>query len=310
MLILGRKKSVHRFEIGDLRFENSISCNNLIGERRKMLKKVLGVRINDLPESQAVRVVTSWLKKTTGSRFTVHGSRLIFTPGPEFIVTAQKDLEFREILNASDLNVPDGFGLKFAGIENRVLGVDLMVRLCEEAAKNDWSVGLLGGRGGVAGKAAKKLQEKFPKLQIGYALSDGKADQVLRYYFIDSSITLSYDKVTDKLSLMPEVDLLFVAFGHPTQEKLLWKMKKEKEEMKGNSQFSIPNSQFRVGMGVGGSFDFISGEVWEPTGWWSQMGLKWLGRLLSNPGHIKRVVRAVIVFPALLLRDKLLGKPQ
>ena len=73
MLILGRKKSVHRFEIGDLRFENSISCNNLIGERRKMLKKVLGVRINDLPESQAVRVVTSWLKKTTGSRFTVHG---------------------------------------------------------------------------------------------------------------------------------------------------------------------------------------------------------------------------------------------
>jgi len=35
----------------------------------------------------------------------------IVTPNPEFLVKAQEDREFKDILNKADLAIPDGIGL-------------------------------------------------------------------------------------------------------------------------------------------------------------------------------------------------------
>lgn len=231
-----------------------------------MKKFVLGVGIDDIPAQEALNRVKKSLTPF-----------LIFTPGPEFLVTAQKDPEFKAILNKADLSLPDGFGLKLAGVKNCVPGVDFMLALCQLAARENWTVGLLGGRPGVAKLTASKLVERYPNIKIRYSIDGEEADEVL-----------------SDLSHLGRVDLLFVALGHPKQERAL-----------ANLKFKISNLKFRVGMGVGGSFDFISGVVPEPPAWMSRWGLKWFGRLLYNPKHFPRVVSALIVFPLLLLREKI-----
>ena len=72
----------------------------------------------------------------------------------------------------------------------------------------------------------------------------------------------------------PEIDLLFVAFGQVKQEKWIAK--------------NLPKIPVKVAMGVGGSFDEISGRVPRPPKWISNLGLKWLFRLVAEPWRIKR----------------------
>lgn len=216
-----------------------------------MTKKVLGVKIDDVSKEEGLKIVEGWLKDpATGGT----APRLVFTPGPEFLVTAQKDSEFKKILNAGDLNLPDGYGLKiFAGITHVVPGVEFMLSLCRLAAEKGWTVGLVGRR--FVAETASELIKRYPKIKIG----------------------------------VNDIDLLFVGLGHPKQEKFLYKLKKD-EPLKGSS--------FRVGMGVGGSFDFISGRVPEPSTIYKKLGLKWLGRFLSRPGYMfPKIFKAVVLFP-------------
>ena len=70
----------------------------------------------------------------------------IVTPNPEFVVMAQKDSEFRNILNRAEVSIPDGAGLIlsfiFLGRSNklRITGVDLMLNLCRQAVERNWTV--------------------------------------------------------------------------------------------------------------------------------------------------------------------------
>ena len=259
-----------------------------------MTRKVLGVKVDDILMGEAVELIAGWLVTKKGSslkRIILKKDHpfIVVTPGPEFLVTAQEDVEFKNILNAADLSVPDGFGLHLAGIKNRVPGVDLMISLCQLAAKNGWTIGMMGHPN--TSLAAEKLRQRFPGIKILYSLDNPETDNILRYYDI---INRDTDTVKKRTNELPPVDLLFVGVGHPKQEELLFNCKLKNE-----------NCKFRVGMGVGGSFDFISGRVWEPGGIFNTLGLKWLGRLMANPGHFSRVVKATIIFPLMLLKEKI-----
>jgi N-acetylglucosaminyldiphosphoundecaprenol N-acetyl-beta-D-mannosaminyltransferase len=204
-------------------------------------------------------------------------------------VTAWQDREFREILNKADLSLPDGYGLKiFAGISHVVPGVDFMRALCRQAAENAWTVGLFGGKEGVAHRTASQLIKIYPKIKIPLIIDGTAADEVLGDL-----------RRLRRLRRLRPVDILFVALGHPKQEKFLWAL---------SQGFQIENFKLkiRVGMGVGGSFDFISGEKEEPPAWLRKLGLKWLGRLVLNPGHLFRVLKAAVVFPLLLILSMIL----
>lgn len=170
--------------------------------------------------------------------------RYIVTPNPEFLVTSQDDPEFRKILNNADLSIPDGTGLKLSGsIKNTVSGVDLMEKLVEKS--RDWGVtiGLLGGRDRVADKTANCLQKKYPGLKIS--------------------------------STSP--DLLFVALGHPKQEKWIAQ--------------NLPKLKVKVAMGVGGAFDYLSGQVPRAPLWLRKLRLEWIFRLINQPWRIKRQLK-------------------
>ncbi len=220
---------------------------------------VLGVKISKVNYESATKMVEGFL--ADGKK------HYIVTPNPEFIVLAQTDLEFRQILNQADLALPDGVGLR-AG--TRVTGTDLMIKLCGLAAKKGYSVFLLGGRNGVAEEAAKRLKKRFAKLNI---VGTSEADP--------ASVPSS------------SVDLLFVAYGAPKQEKWIAK--------------HLPQIPVKVAMGVGGAFDFIAGKKKRAPKIFRRLGLEWFWRLIQEPRRLPRILKATIKFPLLVLKQKFLG---
>ncbi|MBI4037012.1 WecB/TagA/CpsF family glycosyltransferase [Candidatus Daviesbacteria bacterium] len=214
---------------------------------------ILGVKVDKVTMNQAVELVENWLRG--------QGKHYIVTPNPEFIMAAQKDEEFRRVLNQADLAIPDGAGLKLAtDLESTIPGVDLMEELIRVATKKGFTTGFLGGRDGVAEKTADCLRKKYPGLKIGYISSGGIIDKN------GNSHNTKY--------VIPNTDLLFVAFGQVKQEKWIAK--------------NLPKIPVKVAMGVGGSFAYLSGEVTRAPKWMRNLGLEWLFRLILQPWRIKR----------------------
>lgn len=235
---------------------------------------ILGVRVDKVTLNQAVGIVEGWLEKGGGKHY-------IVTPNVEFIMTSQKDGEFKNILNGADLAIPDGFGLKLASdLKDIVAGVDLMEELVRLAAEKGFTVGFLGGKGSVAKKTSEVLVKKYPGLKVVLAEDGPEVDREGR---VDGG---NWNWGVDDGSW--KIDILFVAFGAVKQEKWIAK-----------NLIKLP---VKVAMGVGGSFDEISGRVPRIPRWVHSLGLKWLVRLVLQPWRIKRQL-ALVKFVFLVLRQ-------
>ncbi len=239
---------------------------------------ILGVRIHRITMAQTLELIEDWLQHST--------KHYIVTPNVEFIMKAQQDDRFKKILNNADLAIPDsarfGWALKVqksklwwptfwlrTGDFPVVTGTDLMQELCHKAAQKGWTVGLLGGADGVAEMTRIALHRKHPTLTITLAESGGKVD----------------DQGRGAPPHLPKTDILFVAFGQGKQEK--WII---------NHLETIP---VKVAMGVGGAFDYISGQVPRAPQWMQSLGLEWAYRLIKQPWRITRfgaLVRFVMSF--------------
>ncbi len=274
---------------------------------------ILGVKISKVDYSSAMEEI---------ERFLSDGQKhYVVTPNPEFVVLAQSDEKFHQILNRADLAVPDGVGL---GVGSRVTGTDLMIKLCSLASKKGYSVFLLGGRGGVAEKAAERLKAQFADLNIvgtceadpeealsvfRAALSAPRPTPVSTRGDVNSlaesdspsplsvsADTISLDSKSSFTSAstivspgvgLRAVDFLFVAYGAPKQEKWIAK--------------NLDKIPVRVAMGVGGAFDFIAGKKRRAPLALRQAGLEWLWRLIKEPQRLPRIFNAVVKFPLLVL---------
>lgn len=232
---------------------------------------VLGVKIDDINMDDAVDTVKSWLQKG--------GKHYIVTPNPEILVAAQKDSRLKKILNEADLSIADGIGLKLSGkIRSIVPGTDLVEKLVELSAEKGFVVSFLGGREEVAKKCAECLKKKYPRLKVGFAGSGGEVDS-------EGEEVLTSDSGNFPL---PPCDLLFVAFGHIKQEKWI--------------AANLSKLPVKVAMGVGGSFDYLSGQVPRAPQWMRSLGLEWLFRLIIQAWRIKRQL-ALIKYIWLLTRS-------
>jgi N-acetylglucosaminyldiphosphoundecaprenol N-acetyl-beta-D-mannosaminyltransferase len=185
----------------------------------------------------------------------------IFTPNPEMLVDAQTDKEFHDILNSGSLNICDGKGIELVsqGKLHRISGVDFLQDICRIAAQEGKRVYLLGSRDEKVLQKAKELLEKqFPGIQIcGTYPGDGVLEQIR--------------------ATAP--DILFVAFGHPKQEKWIHE--------------NLPQlPSVKIAMGVGGAFDMLSGKTPRAPRFLRAVGLEWLWRLLIEPRRIGRIWKA------------------
>lgn len=112
--------------------------------------KILGVRVDRVSLREAIKLVDEWVKQDK--------KRYIVTVNPEFVMLAQKDEEFKKILNNADLAICDGAGLGLADRRLiKVSGVDLMLSLIKKGYKTV----LAGGKPGVSQKAVLTLRSNL-----------------------------------------------------------------------------------------------------------------------------------------------------
>ena len=239
-----------------------------------MRRDVLGVKIDDVNMDQALALVETWLQpisKAIGKKSAV--KHFIVTPNPEFVVAAQRDELFRSILNDADLSIPDGIGLKFfAGFENRLAGVDFMEQMIKLSAKKGLVTGFLGGGEGVAEKCVERLRQRYQNISVGFVDAGGEVD---------------WDGNASKQPQIPKLDMLFVGFGMVKQEKWI--------------NENLDKIPVKVAIGVGRSFDYLSGLLPRAPKVVRSLGLEWLFSLVAQPWRIKRQLR-LIKFLRLLYR--------
>lgn len=248
-----------------------------------MKKNILGIKIDDVNIDQALDVVQRWLQKA--------GKHYIVTPNPEIVVMAQRVPELKKIINNADLAIPDGAGLKLSGdIVNTTPGIDLMEQLVKLASEKGFTTGFLGGRGKVAEQTVDCLKKKYPKLKVVFAESGGEIDSdgnVIARSNSDEAILLSNRLPRPFGARNNEVvDLLFVAFGPPKQEKWIAN--------------NLSRIQVKVAMTVGGAFDVLSGRIPRAPKLMRSLNLEWLFRLIIQPWRIKRQL-ALVKYILLLL---------
>ncbi len=219
---------------------------------------VLNVKIDVVTMKEAVEAIKQFILQKK--------SCLVVTPNPEIIMMANKDEQLARIINNADLVVPDGAGVVWAAryqgdvMPERVAGYDLVQNLLIEAMSEKYKIYLFGGAPGIAEKAKRIAEERYPGVQIVGTRNGFFTKQ-------DES-----EIVNDIKACQP--DILLVALGVPRQEKWL---EEYKEELK------VP-----VSIGVGGTFDVMAGVVKRAPLWMQRSNLEWLFRLLSEP---KRAIR-------------------
>lgn len=251
------------------------------------MKKVLGVRIDNLSREKARKKAEHMMESNEES--------LVYTPNPEMLVDASRDEYFQDVLNDSSLNICDSKGLQFAcgfGTE-RIPGVDFMQDVCEISEKKNQSVYLLGsGDKKVLEELETNLKQKYPNLEIAGSHPGPKINlkKIKNINKIELDTGHNEEIIHDIIMKAP--DVLFVAFGHLKQE--LWIHAYIKE---------LPS--IKLAMGVGGSFDFLSGKVDRAPKWIRYFGFEWLYRLYKEPWRIKRIIKALVIFPLLFVFNKI-----
>lgn len=304
---------------------------------------LLGVKINPLSLQNCLSLVENWVNSIKQHQIT--------TPNPEQIVLAQKDKEFRDIINQSDLAIPDGIGIVWAVwllgrstinltrfskrarnsqtgefslsrdanlrkssqihclrdhhdtqtesaeiFSDRLTGTDLMVALCRLAAQKHWRVFLLGGENNVASQTAIKLKEQCNNEAMKQSNHQTINNQQLTISYYEGTNDISKETSKERQQTIAHINnfrphLLFVAYGAPYQEKWI-----------AHNLTSLKS--VKVAVGVGGAFDYLSGQIKRAPSFIRQIGLEWLWRLLHEPWRWRRQL-ALIKFVGLVLKQKL-----
>lgn len=191
---------------------------------------------------------------------------MVVTPNAEIGYMASKDEELKEILNSAELVVADGVGVVYASkiyrtpVKAKVPGVELGIRVLENAAKSGRGVFFLGAKPGVADLAAAKVSEKIEGINF-VGIRDG-------YFKSDEDVIAEINA--------SGADILFVCLGAPKQEK--W-MAENRDRIK-----------VRLMLGLGGSLDSYAGTVKRAPKIFIKLGLEWFYRLLKEPKRIGRMM--------------------
>ncbi len=236
--------------------------------------KILNVPIDNLSFEDALKEINTAIKNG--------GFHQIATVNAEFIYAAHKDKELTKILNNTFLNLDDTISVRWAykylhgeKIE-RIPGVDLTWLVLKLAEDKRYTVFLLGGWPEEITKATERnIKIVHPNIKIVGTSSLGPDDEGV------------VELVNSK-----SPDILFVAYGGSAkQEKFIYNNRKK--------------INTKIAIGVGGTFDFISGNVKRAPLWMRRLGLEWLFRLIRQPSRIGRIFNAVVIFPILVILSKI-----
>ena len=228
-----------------------------------MKTEILGVRFDDLTQQEAAQQGRQLLEE---DKF-----HYVVTPNPEFLLAAEKDPEFRRVLNAADLVLPDGIGVVYSAkilgtpLKERVPGIEFAEAMLSALNEMGGRLYLLGAKPGVAEEAGRRICARYPALVL-CGTHDG--------YF------------KDEQAILPEIaaaktDLLFVCLGAPKQEKWMARWGQ--------------HTGAKLAIGLGGCLDVFAGNVQRAPERWQKLGLEWAYRLKKEPKRIGRMAKLPLV---------------
>ena len=243
--------------------------------------KILGINIDNITLDEAGNITKELIENSNKT------CKMVVAPNTEFIMMAQKDEEFFKVLNKADLATPDSVGVMIGGklqkkpFKERIPGQSYFRKVLEVGEKEEWTFYLLGGKEGVAQKAAENIKKIYPNIKIvgcheGFFEKDAEDDVIKQIN-----------------ELRPNV--LFVAMGAPIQEK--W-INKYQNKLKVD-----------LAAGQGGTFDYEAGNIKRAPVVFQKLGIEWLWRLILQPTRICRmVVLPIYLIKIIFTKDITKGK--
>ncbi len=234
--------------------------------------KILGVEIDNFSQKEIITQIKDWINNS-------NQLHTIATVNAEMVVAANHDSKIMEVINGSDLKIPESTAIMLASIKlghkfkQKTPGVDLIWELAKISHQTHWRWYLLGGAPDVAKQASQKLKQKYPGINIVGATDGGVVTS--------ENIHTRTDLVEDINHVKP--DILIVCFGIPKQEMFMQVFK---------NQLTA-----KIGIGAGGTLDFIAGKQKRAPKALRLIGLEWFWRLLREPKRFKRIWTATVIFP-------------
>lgn len=266
-----------------------------------MKKDIAGVLVDDITSVETIQKIDEFVRSDS--------PHYIVTTYSEFVVQAQKDPAYKDVLNRADISLPDGIGILWAAkylslnsphvfgafiriistgaslvfnpksaqtvIREKVSGSKLIWDIAKLASEKNYSMALVGGGDSVAAQSAEVLKAKFPNLRINLAISGGKP----------------FDEQTVSEIRASNSDILCVAYQPPKQE--IW------------IAHNLQKFNTKVAIGLGGTFDYLTGKRITAPSWMVNLGLEWLWRLITQPWRIKRMWNAIVVFILVIYKHRI-----
>jgi N-acetylglucosaminyldiphosphoundecaprenol N-acetyl-beta-D-mannosaminyltransferase len=197
--------------------------------------------------------------------------KLVVTANPEILATGKIDNKIHEILTNEDVIITaDGIGVvKMANkigvtIPERITGVKLTELLLELSNQEEYKVALFGGKPEVSLSMRKYCERMYPNAKL---------------VLVEDGYTRPKNEVMQEIiDLQPQVVL--VALGVPMQEKLLFDI--------------LPYLNKAICVGVGGTFDVLSGHKKRAPLFFQKTGLEWAYRIMSEPQRLKKFLTGTL----------------
>jgi N-acetylglucosaminyldiphosphoundecaprenol N-acetyl-beta-D-mannosaminyltransferase len=217
---------------------------------------IMGINIDNTTQSETIRLIDSFVA--------AREPRMMAVVNASKLVLAREDDELKRILLGADIVTADGMSVVWASrflgrpLKERVTGIDTFERVISLAARRGYSVYFLGAKPEVVEAVARHYQGRYADLKI--------AGHHNGYFGRSEDVIAEIERARP--------DILCVAMGSPRQEKWM------------AANLRVLNVPFSIG--VGGSFDHVTGFARRAPQWMQKVGLEWLYRLLQEPRRLWR----------------------
>lgn len=235
---------------------------------------ILGVPFDRVTMGDALAMI----ERMTASR----RPHYIVTANVDFLAQARTDVELRRILLDAHLVLCDGTPVVWASrllgnpLPERVAGSDLVPALIAIAEQKGLRAFFLGGTPESMSRAIANVKKAHPGLDLqGFSPP------------FNQLLEMDHEEIKRRIT-EARPDLLFVSFGCPKQEKWI---------AMHYQSLGVP-----VAIGVGGTIDFLAGQLKRAPVWMQRTGTEWMFRLLQEPRRLfRRYARDLGVFVTALI---------
>lgn len=224
--------------------------------------EMIGARLTLADKAALLAQLTGWVRAGE-QRFIIFGNAHLYN-------LAAQQPRLRALVNKADWVHIDGFGVRLGAwllgyaAPPRATWADFMWELAQTCVEQRMTLYFVGARPGVARRAADRLQERFPDLQI----------VGVQHGYFDKQPGSAENRAVVAAVNAASPDILIIGFGNPLQE--YW------------FDENRASLDCRVVMTCGAAFDYVSGELRRAPRLFTEHGLEWLGRLLIEPRRLAR----------------------